>query len=456
MALKTKVSPVAPVHILTIMEDCQVRLDELKNKAWGHKKAEIALRGFRKGTVPQTLAEEKVGYDNLYEDVIKDIVTQACIETEERIVGLGQVYVDSFESGKPAIFRAEVWLEPKVHLQDIGGCKLYEGLTIEAPDIEVEDAEVEALIQRMREGAAVTESVSRPSEEGDVLTIDFEGKIQSTGKPFNGGTAKDFKVIVGSGTMLHEFETQLKQLATGDETDIRVTFPDNYHAQDLAGQIAVFKTTVKDVSKRTLPEVDCDFAKEMSYSDLTTMRSDLHADLTKNKEQQSKMLIENQLLVQLIQKVMIDPVPECMVNDQIESNVGIMLQNIGMTLEAYLKKAKIAKEQLIEQYRNSSATDVRAKLILKNIAANEGLEATDEEKTSLLEVLLPDYAEKDQETLEKEVNFDTLTLNVRVKKAVEYIREKAVFTKPEDLSKLEKAVEETLTEDSKEVVQTNG
>lgn len=432
MSLKTKISPQAPVYVLSIMEDDQNVLKQLRDKAWEEQRSSIVLKGFRKGKVPRDHAESIIGFDNLYESAIKELVTQACIESTEKIVGLGQVYIDVFGENQPTVIRAEVWLEPTVHLYD-GDKALYKDLTVEVSDIEVDDSEVEAVLQRMRESVGVMETVDRESQEGDVLTIDFEGKLED-GSPFQGNTAEDYRVLLGSGTLLKEFEQQLVGLKADLKrtVNITITFPEGYHNKDLATKKATFVTTVKDVSKRDLPDLDDDFAKEMSYESLADAREKVKTDLKKNKEQQSKLLVDNQLLMQLVQSVTIDPIPECMINSQIENNVQTMLDGAGLTLEEYLKRSRLSREQLIAQQRHSAATDVRAKLILKAIASNEGIEATEEEKENLLKVVLPDYANKDKETIEKEINFDTLTMNIRVQKALEYVREHAnLVEKPE-------------------------
>jgi trigger factor len=427
--VKTKIAATAPKYLLTIMDDDIEAAEARKTEIWNKKKKEIVLKGFRKGKVPREHAEKVIGYDNIYEDFIREVVAKGLVESGEKIVGVGQVVIDIFEANKPTVIRVETWLEPAVHLIDDEGNNLYEGLETSVEEAKVEDGEVEAVLQRMRDAAAVSQSVDRASVKGDAVIINFEGKLID-GTSFQGNAAKDYQVVIGSGILLPDFEAQLVGVKTGETRQIEIQFPDTYPNPDLVGKKAIFTTEIVDVKERTLPDLDDEFAKQMGYDNLADGRTKIAADLITNKEQQTKVQVEQQLLNGLIMSVKTDPIPGTMIKSQTENNIQQMLQGVGMTLEQYLKKANTTEEQLYGQYQQQAAIDVRARLILKAIAETEGLTATPEEEEAALKTLQPQYEGVDLETLRQQLDMDSLTLNIRVQKAMDFVREKSVVKKP--------------------------
>lgn len=424
--VKTKINATAPKHILTIMDDDVEAAEARKTEVWDKVKSDIVLKGFRKGKVPRKHAEEHVGYDNIYEDYVREVVAKGMADSGESIVGVGQVVIDILEENKPTVLRVEVWLEPEVHLLGDEGQKLYEGLETSLDEVTVEDAEVDAIFQRMREGTATTTSVEREAAKGDVVVINFDGIIKETGEPFQGGAAKDYQVVVGGGTLLPEFESQLPGVKTGETKKINLTFPETYPNQELANKEAVFTVEVLDVQERTLPELNDEFAKQVGFDSLADAREKTATDLATNKEQQQTAQAEQQLLNGLIVAIPIDPVPGIMVKNQAEQNIQQMLQGVGVSLEEYLKKTKQTEQQLFGQYQQQASTDVRARLILKAIAEEEGLEATSDEKEEALKLVQPQFGDVDLETLRTQIDMDSLTLNLRVQKAMDLVREKSV------------------------------
>lgn len=440
--VKTKIAATAPKHILTIMDDDVEVAEARKTEIWNKVKQDVVLKGFRKGKVPRGHAENTIGYDNLYEDYVREVVHKGMLESGESIVGVGQVIIDILEENKPTVLRVEVWVEPTVRLEGPSGTKTWEGLEVSLDPVEIEDAEVDAVFQRMREATATTKSVEREAGEGDAVVIDFEGKLVETGELFQGGAATDYQVIIGAGILLPDFESQLPGVKTGETKEINLTFPSSYPNKDLANKEAVFAVTIKDVQERTLPELDDEFAKQMGYESIADGHAKVVADLTANKEQQQKAQAEQQLLNGLITSVQIDPIPGVMIKNQAENNVQQMLQGVGMTLEQYLKKTKTTEDQLLNRFQQQAATDVRARLILKAIAETEKLEATAEEQEEALKLVQPQFGDMDLETLRTQIDMDSLTLNLRVQKAMDLVREKSVPKKVGPTAPVAEPVEE--------------
>ena len=458
--VKTKISATAPKHILTIMDDDIEAAEAQKTEIWNKVKKDIVLKGFRKGKVPREHAEKVIGYDNIFEDYVRGVVTKGMGESGASIVGVGQVVIDALAEDKPTVLRVEVWLEPAVHLFGDEEKKLYEALEISVDDVDVEDGEVDAIFQRMREASATATSVEREAQESDAVMINFKGTLED-GSEFQGGTAKDYQVIIGGGILLPEFEAQLSGVKPGETKDISLTFPSTYPNAELANKKATFATEILDVQERILPEFDDEFAKQMGYDNVADGRTKVTADLATNKEQQQKAQAEQQLINGLIVAVSTDPIPGIMIKNQAESSIQTMLEGVGMNLEGYLKKTKSTQEQLLNQYQQQASTDVRARLILKAIAEEEELEATSDEKEEALKLVQPQFEGLDLDQLRAQLDMDSLTLNLRVQKAMDLVRSKAVPKKaapekvaPEKVAP-EVTVEPAATEEVKEAT-TNG
>jgi len=425
--VKTKITQLAPKFVLTVMEDDVAALELKRTEIWESKKGDIVLKGFRKGHVPRETAENAIGFDNLYEEVVREVVAQGIRESGHKVVGVGQAFIDLFAKDQPVVARVEVWLEPAVHAVDSSGKKLYEGIEFDVPEVSVEDAEVDAVIQRMRDAAATTKTVERESIQGDVVVINFIGKLAADGATFRGNTANDYQVIVGAGILLPEFEAQLIGVKAGDVKDVSLTFPDTWPAKELAGKQAIFTTTVKEVKERNLPEINDDFAKQVGYESVASAREKMSEGLILNKQQQVQSQVEQQLLMGLLRAVKVDPIPEPMVQQQVSILIQNMLDGVGMNLEDYLKKAKTTKEELVTQHQQSAMTDILARLILKSVAVNENLVVTPEEEEQALKVAqATQFKDIDIETLRKQIDREALAVNICVKKAMALIQEKSV------------------------------
>jgi trigger factor len=421
MVLKTKTNPTAITYILSVMENDIDKLEKRKSEIWEARKGEIVLKGFRKGHVPQSHAESIIGHDNLYEDVIREILNEGIKANVEKVVGVGQVSIDVFGSKQPVVLRAEVWLEPKVNLVE----DKYKSLKVELDPITVSDSEVEAVLQRMREASATIEPVDREAEKGDVVSISFDGKLED-GSGFSGNSVKEFKLVIGSGSLLPDFEAQLIGTKAGEVRLVNIVFPTSWNREGLAGNKAIFTTTIHDVKKRTLPDVNNDFAKNQGYADLVDAHNRLHEELLLNKQQQSKATIEQQLLINLVTNVSTDPIPKCMITTQVNTIISNLLRNLGLTKEEYLKKAKTTEEDLIAQYEQAAHTDVRARLILGAIANAEKIEVTETEYEEALKNLQAG-TELTLEDVKGRVDLNVISNNIKIQKAMEVVHKSAVI-----------------------------
>jgi len=421
MVLKTKINPTAITYVLSIMENDIDKLEKRKTEIWDTKKGDVVLKGFRKGHVPQAHAESMIGHDNLYEDIIREVLNEGVGASGEKVVGVGQVSVDVFGSKQPVVLRVEVWLEPKVNLTE----DKYKGLKVELDPVNVSDSEVEAVIQRHREVAATIEPVEREAQKEDVVTVSFDGKLED-GSGFSGNSVKEYRLVIGSGSLLPDFEAQLIGTKAGDVKAINIVFPANWNREGLANKKAIFTTTIHGVSKRDLPEINDDFAKNQGYVDLTDARSRLHEELLLNKKQQSKGAAEQQLLMSLVTNVSIDPIPRCMISNQVNTIISNLLKNLGLTKEEYLKKAKATEGDLVAQYEQAAHTDVRARLILKAIADAEKIEVTESEYEEAFKNLQAG-TELTLEDIKARVNLDVISNNIKIQRAMDVVRNSAII-----------------------------
>lgn len=420
--MKTKLNPTAVTYKMTIIEDDLSKLEQRRNQIWNEKKEEIALKGFRKGHVPQKHAENVVGFVNLYEEQIHELILEGIQSSDEKVVGVGEAVVELFSDGQPAVIRTDVWLEPNV---DIESEQQFKGLQIRPEDTGVEDAEVDAILQGQREQAAITNSVDRPAQEGDVVVINYEGQLEGGG---NAGKMENHQVVIGSGAMFANFEQELIGLSAGSTHSIELQFPEDFQAKQLAGKKATYQVEVRDVQERELPDVVDDFAKQLGYESLADARTKIMDHLRTRKEDQSERLVEQQLLNALQIKIPVDPIPECMVENEAVRLCNDILNSTGMTKEQYLQKTSKTEEEFIAEMHNPAMTNVRVRLILEAIARHENIEVTEEQLEEVLQPYYTQFGEKlSKEEIRKRAPVEQLKKNVLIQEAMRVVREAATI-----------------------------
>ena len=347
-------------------------LDKAIDGAYQKNRNKISLPGFRKGKAPRKMLEQMYGKDLFYEDaanaLIPDAYEQACDECEEEIVSAPKVDVVQLEAGKPFVFTAEVALKPQVTLGQ------YRGVQVEKADAEVTEDEIKAEIDREREKNSRTVDVTdRTVQEGDIATIDFEGFVD--GEAFEGGKGTDHPLTIGSHSFIPGFEEALVGAEVGKETDVNVTFPEDYQAEELAGKPAVFKCTVTRLQEKLLPELDDEFVGEVSEESDTVeeYREEIRKKLAGRKEEEARAKKEDAVVDAVIADAQME-IPAPMVETQQRQMVQEYAQRLqyqGISFEQYLQFTGMTNEQLLEQVKPQVMKRIQSRLVLEAVAAAE-------------------------------------------------------------------------------------
>lgn len=410
----------------------EVSAEELEKAiegAYQKNKGRISLPGFRKGKAPRKMLEQMYGRELFYEDaanaLIPDAYEQAYDECEEEIVSAPKVDVVQLEAGKPFIFTAEVAIKPEVTLGQ------YKGIKVEKSDVDVTDEEVTAEIDKERDKNARTVDVTdRTVQEGDIATIDFEGFVD--GEAFEGGKGSDYPLTIGSHAFIPGFEEALIGAELEKETDVNVTFPEDYQAEDLAGRPAVFKCTVKRLQEKQLPELDDDFVGEISEESDTVeeYKEEIRKKLTGRKEEEARAKKEEAVVDAIIEDAQMD-IPQAMIETQQRQMVQDYAQRLqyqGISFEQYMQFTGMTREQFMEQVKPQVMKRIQSRLILEAVAAAENITASDEEIEEELKKMGEAYRMDPERVVEmlgkdgrKQVSED-----ICVRKAADFVVENAV------------------------------
>ena len=404
-------------------------VEKALQQAYLKERKKISLPGFRKGKVPRQVIEKMYGpevfYDEAANHMISEAYGKAYDECELEIASQPKVEIVQLEKGKPFIFTAEVAVKPEVTLGE------YKGLKVDKVSAEVTDEEVDAEIEKERERNARTVDVTdRAVQDKDQITLDFEGFVD--GEAFEGGKGEDYPLTIGSGAFIPGFEEQLVGAEIGKETEVKVTFPEEYQAKELAGKEAVFKCTVKTIKVKELPELDDEFASDVSEEGETMeeYKAEVRGKLKERKEREAKEKKENQTVEQAVANAEID-LPEPMVDLQARQMADDFARRImqqGMTLEQYFQFTGLSEEKMMEELKPQAEKRIRTRLVLEAIVAAENIEVSDER----LEEELKKMAEAYQMEVDKLKEFmgenekNQMKEDIAVQEAVTLITEAAV------------------------------
>ena len=353
-------------------------LEKALNAAYQRQKKNISIPGFRKGKVPRAMVEKMYGPAVFYEDAVNSLIPQeyakAADESGLDIVSQPEIDVVQIEKGKPFIFTAEVAVKPEVTLGE------YKGLEVPKADLEVTDEEIEAELKKEQEKNARTIHVEdRAAQEGDKVTIDFEGFVD--GVAFEGGAGKDYPLTLGSKTFIPGFEEQLVGVALEQPVDVNVTFPEDYQAEELKGKEAVFKCVIHKIEAKELPELDDDFAKDVSEFDtLEEYKKEIKDNIEKRKADAAKTEKENAVVDKAIENAQMD-IPEAMVKTQINQMIDDFarrIQSQGLTMEQYMQFTGSTRETMQEQMRPQAMKRIQSRLVLEKVAEVENIQISDE------------------------------------------------------------------------------
>ena len=402
-------------------------LEKAIEAAYQKNKSKISIPGFRKGKVPRQMIERMYGKEVFYEDaanaLIPDAYEKALDECEEDIVSSPSIDVVQIEAGKPFIFTAEVALKPEVKLRK------YKGVKVEKADITVTDEEVDAEINKERENNARNiEVTDRAVKDGDITTLDFEGFVD--GVAFEGGKGENYPLTIGSGAFIPGFEEQLIGAEIGKEVEVNVTFPEDYQAEDLKGKAAVFKCTVKEIKEKQLPELDDEFASEVSeFETLAEYKADVKGKLEERKAKEAKDAKEAAVIEEIVKDSEME-IPEAMLATQQRQMVDEFAQRIqmqGLSIDQYFQFTGSSYEQMIEQVKPQAEKRIQSRLVLEAVAKAENITATDEDYEDELKVMAEAYqmeVEKVKELL-PEKSVAQIKEDIAVKKAAEFVVENA-------------------------------
>ena len=408
----------------------EVSAEELEKAiegAYQKNKKQISVPGFRKGKVPRQMIERMYGKEVFYEDaanaLIPEAYEKALDECGEDIVSSPTIDVVQIEAGKPFIFTAEVALKPEVKLGK------YKGVKVEKADTTVTDEEVDAEINKERENNARNiEVTDRAVKDGDMTVIDFEGFVDKVA--FEGGKGENYPLTIGSGAFIPGFEEQLVGAEIGKEVEVNVTFPEDYHAEDLKGKAAVFKCTVKEIKEKELPVLDDEFASEVSEFDtLAEYKADVKGKLEERKAKEAKDAKE----AAVIEAIVKDPemeIPDAMLATQQKQMVDEFAQRIqmqGLSLEQYFQFTGATYEQMIEQVKPQAEKRIQSRLVLEAIVKAENIVASDEDLEEELKAMAEAYqmeVEKVKELL-PEKSVAQIKEDIAVRKAAEFAVENA-------------------------------
>ncbi|MBQ7573028.1 MAG: trigger factor [Clostridia bacterium] len=361
------------------------------NKVFKKNAKNFNIPGFRKGKAPKAVVEkyytEAVFYDEAINDVLPEAYESAVKESGLDVVAKPEIDVEEIKKGEPVVFTALVTTKPEVELGE------YKGIEVSKIDDTVTDEDVEADIKASQQKNARLISVDdRAVENGDIVVLDFDGYVDDV--PFEGGKGEGYELEIGSNTFIPGFEEQLVGVKIDENVDVKVTFPTEYHAENLAGKDAVFKCVVHEIKVRELPELDDDFASEVSEFDtMDEFRADVRKKLEEKATEKAKTETENAILEKVVEGIKVD-VPDAMVEANIDNFVNDMAQRLqyqGMNLDTYLQYTGQTMEQMREQFKDRANKQILTSLAVEAIAKKEGIEATEEEVEAQIAEMAKQY-----------------------------------------------------------------
>ncbi|MEK5441631.1 trigger factor [Fredinandcohnia sp. FSL W7-1320] len=409
--------------VLTVEVDAET-FNQGLDEAFKKVVKQVNVPGFRKGKMPRGMFEKRFGVESLYQDaldiILPDAYENAIKETGIEPVDRPEVDVEQIEKGKNLIFTAKVTVKPEVKLGD------YKGLEVEKLEETVTDEEVDAEIKQLQErNAELVVKEEGTVENGDTVVIDFEGFVD--GEAFEGGKAENYSLEIGSGSFIPGFEEQLVGIATGEEKDVEVSFPEEYHAENLAGKPATFKVKVHEIKAKELPELDDEFAKDVDdeVETLDELKAKTRTRLEETKKRDAENSLKDTLIEKASENAEID-IPEAMVNTELDRMLREFEQRLqmqGMNLDLYFQFSGQDENALREQMKEDAGKRVRVNLTLEAIAKAENIEVTEEEINAELENMATMYGVSADEIKSMLGGLDGITEDLKIRKAIDFLVE---------------------------------
>ena len=407
---------------LTIEADA-AEFEEALQKAYLKNRNRISVQGFRKGKAPRSIIEKLYGAGIFYEDaanlIIPDAYEKAAQESGLEIVSRPEIDVEQIEKGKPFIFTAEVAVKPEVTLGQ------YKEIEVEAKPVEVTAEELDAELGRVREQNSRMITVDdRAVEDGDLTTIDYEGFVD--GVPFEGGKGENQALAIGSHSFIDTFEEQLIGKKIGEEAEIHVTFPGDYHAKELAGKPAVFKVTVKEIKVKELPNLDDEFAQDVSeFNTLEEYKADLEKTIRERKEKDAKRAKEDAVVEKIIENAQME-IPQAMIDSQARQMADEFAQRLqmqGMQMDQYLRYTGLDADKFVETTKPQALKRIQTRLVLEAVVKAENIQVSDEELEKEFEEMAKAYQMETDKLKELigEKEKEQMKMDLAVSKAVDLV-----------------------------------
>lgn len=361
------------------------------NTAYNKNKSKISLPGFRKGKAPRKMIEKMYGAEVFYEDaansIIPDAYAKAADECGLELVSQPKINVTQLEAGKPFIFEAVVATKPEVELGQ------YKGVEVTKADTEATDADVEEELKRVQEQNSRTVAVTdRTVKDGDNTVIDFEGFVD--GVAFEGGKGTDYPLTIGSHSFIDTFEDQIIGMNIGDEKEINVTFPEEYHVDDLKGKPAMFKVSVKEIKEKQLPELNDEFAQDVSdFDTIAEYKDDLKNKIADRKSREAKAKQEDEAIAKIIEDSKMD-IPDAMVDTQVNRMVedfAQRLQQQGLSVEQYFQYTGMTADKIMEEMKPEAVKRIQSRLVLEAVVKAENIETSEEDFEAELKKMAETY-----------------------------------------------------------------
>ena len=398
------------------------------NAAYNKNKNKISVPGFRKGKAPRKMIEQLYGSQIFFEDAANEIIPDAYADAAKEsgldIVSQPKVSIEQLEAGKPFIFAAEVAVRPEVELGE------YKGVEVTKADAEVTDADVEEELKKVQDQNSRTVSVEdRAVKGGDMTVIDFEVFID--GEAFEGGKGENYPLTIGSHSFIDTFEEQMIGMNIGEEKELNVTFPEDYHAENLKGKPATFKVTVKEIKEKQLPELDDDFAQDVSdFDTLAEYKDDLKKKIAERKESEAKAKKESEAIEKVVEAAKMD-IPQAMIDTQVNrmlEDFAMRLQQQGLSVEQYFQYTGMTADKIMEEMKPEAVKRIKNSLVLEAVAKAENIEVSEEEFEAELQKMADMYKmeiEKIKEFMQ-DAEAKQMKDDIAIQKAVELIVSSAV------------------------------
>ena len=410
--------------------------NEAINAVYKRESKKMNIPGFRKGHAPRAFIEKYYGEEVFYEAAVDHLYRPMVMEAVEKsglqVISIGEFKIDEIGKEKGLLCKLNVVTKPEASIEG------YKGIEVFKEPVVVSQGDIDQEIERVRErNSRVIHVEDRAAANGDIVTIDFDGYLD--GKQFDGGKAENYELTLGAGQFIPGFENQVVGHTIGEEFDISVTFPEDYHAEELKGKPVVFKIKLHEIKMKELPEVDDEFVKDVSEFDtLEEYRKDIEQKLLSQREKAADADVENQLVEAVIEKVQAD-IPDEMVEnevDEIINSFAYRLQSQGLKLETYLKYTGQTTDDLRTQYKPQAERQVKVRLGLEKIAELENLKPTEEETEAEYQKLADSYG-MPLESVKNLVTVEGINGDIQNQKAIDFIRENAVIQEAKDEEKAE-------------------